>query len=120
MKQDAFFQTIIHHIGGEGNVARKRFDGEHLYITVKDSGMADLEELNRLDGVSGTEPEHSVRYHPGRFFGGCYNGKRFQTAGAEYHDVGWSKGKCYFRISLHDPSAHDGQGCQEGRPESHQ
>ncbi|SCJ53724.1 Uncharacterised protein [uncultured Clostridium sp.] len=31
MKQDAFFQTIIHHIGGEGNVARKRFDGEHLY-----------------------------------------------------------------------------------------
>lgn len=68
----------------------------------------------------GTEPEHSVRYHPGRFFGGCYNGKRFQTAGAEYHDVGWSKGKCYFRISLHDPSAHDGQGRQEGRPESHQ
>lgn len=54
MKQDAFFQTIIHHIGGEGNVARKRFDGEHLYVTVKDSGMADLEELNRLDGVSGT------------------------------------------------------------------
>ena len=46
MKQDAFFQTIIHHIGGEGNVARKRFDGEHLYVTVKDSGMADLEELN--------------------------------------------------------------------------
>lgn len=44
MKQDAFFQTIIHHIGGEGNVARKRFDGEHLYVTVKDSGMADLEE----------------------------------------------------------------------------
>ena len=42
MKQDAFFQTVIHHIGGEGNVARKRFDGEHLYITVKDSGMADL------------------------------------------------------------------------------
>ena len=38
MKQDAFFQTIIHHIGGEGNVARKRFDGEHLYVTVKDSG----------------------------------------------------------------------------------
>ena len=25
MKQDAFFQTIIHHIGGEGNVARKTF-----------------------------------------------------------------------------------------------
>lgn len=60
MKQDAFFQTIIHHIGGEGNVARKRFDGEHLYITVKDSGMADLEELNRLDGVSGTELNRNI------------------------------------------------------------
>ena len=60
MKQDAFFQTIIHHIGGEGNVARKRFDGEHLYVTVKDSGMADLEELNRLDGVSGTELNRNI------------------------------------------------------------
>ena len=78
MKQDAFFQTIIHHIGGEGNVARKRFDGEHLYVTVKDSGMADLEELNRLDGVSGTELNRNIL------------------------------------------SAHDGQGRQEGRPESYQ
>jgi PTS system beta-glucosides-specific IIC component len=60
MKQDAFFQTIIHHIGGEGNVARKRFDGEHLYVTVKDSGMADLEELNRLDGVSGMELNRNI------------------------------------------------------------
>ncbi|MFR2001285.1 MAG: hypothetical protein ACLS3Z_03725 [Faecalibacterium sp.] len=122
MKQDAFFQTIIHHIGGEGNVARKRFDGEHLYVTVKDSGMADLEELNRLDGVSGTELNRNILSVTIQedFFGGCYNGKRFQTVGAEYHDVGWSKGKCYFRISLHDPSAHDGQGRQEGRPESHQ
>ena len=60
MKQDAFFQTIIHHIGGEGNVARKRFDGEHLYVTVKDSGMADLEELNRLDGVFGTELNRNI------------------------------------------------------------
>ena len=104
MKQDAFFQTIIHHIGGEGNVARKRFDGEHLYITVKDSGMADLEELNRLDGVSGTELNRNI----------------LSVTIQEYHDVGWSKGKCYFRISLHDPSAHDGQGRQEGRPESYQ
>ena len=102
MKQDAFFQTIIHHIGGEGNVARKRFDGEHLYITVKDSGMADLEELNRLDGVSGTELNRNI------------------LSVTIQEDVGWSKGKCYFRISLHDPSAHDGQGRQEGRPESHQ
>lgn len=36
------------------------FDGEHLYVTVKDSGMADLEELNRLDGVSGTELNRNI------------------------------------------------------------
>lgn len=121
MKQDAFFQTIIHHIGGEGNVARKRFDGEHLYVTVKDSGMADLEELNRLDGVSGTELNRNIlSVTIQEDFWRMLQWQKFQTAGAEYHDVGWSKGKCYFRISLHDPSAYDGQGRQEGRPESYQ
>ena len=95
MKQDAFFQTIIHHIGGEGNVARKRFDGEHLYVTVKDSGMADLEELNRLDGVSGTELNRNILSVTIQedFLEDVTMAKRFQTAGAEYHDVGLEQRK---------------------------
>lgn len=60
MKQDELIQSILPHIGGAENIARKRFEGDHLYITIKDSGMVNPEALNQVDCIVGVEVNRSI------------------------------------------------------------
>ena len=60
MTQDACIQAILPYIGGAENIARKRFQGNHLYITVKDSGMVNPEALNQVDGIVNAEINRGI------------------------------------------------------------
>lgn len=55
MKQNDFIQSILPHVGGMGNIARERFEGNHLRLTVKDSGIVNPDALSAMETICAAE-----------------------------------------------------------------
>lgn len=53
--QQELLDQLLPLVGGEANTTRKEFRSGVLHITLKDQGLAHLEGLQSLDGVTGAE-----------------------------------------------------------------
>ena len=49
VNQEQLIKKIIPMLGGVKNVSRQIIKENEIYITVKDEGMVDLEELHQMD-----------------------------------------------------------------------
>lgn len=55
INQEQFMGKIIPYIGGENNVTRQTFKENEWYITVKDEGMVNLEQLHQIEDFDAVE-----------------------------------------------------------------
>jgi len=59
MDQETLRQELLSHVlplvGGQANIARRGFHSGTLYVTLKDQGLADLDGLRGLSGVTGAD-----------------------------------------------------------------
>lgn len=59
MKKEQFLQKILSAIGGEENIVRQQWYHGDLYLTVRDSGVVNLDLLNNMEEVAFAEISRS-------------------------------------------------------------
>ncbi len=57
MENEALYQEILRLCGGKENVSRETWRGTSLYLMLKDSGVADLQALQALEGIDAADLE---------------------------------------------------------------